>query len=81
VGQRSNSGDAHRPPQAPRLPNLSQKVDWRHLLEVLAVSVADLVDVAEHRRAMSFREPDGRTEVVDMGVGEQDRTNVVHVEP
>ena len=52
----------------------------RSLLEVLALGMADLVCVAIHRCAMGFREPDRRAEVVDMGVGEQDRAQVVGAE-
>ena len=54
--------------------------DRRSLLEVLALGVADLVGVAIHRCAMGFREPDRRAEVVDVGVGQQDRAQVVDAE-
>ena len=44
------------------------------------MSVADLAGMAEDRRAMVFREPDGRPEVVDVRVGEQERVDVVDAE-
>jgi hypothetical protein len=45
------------------------------------VGVADLVGVAEDRRAMGFGEPDRRAEVVDVRVGEQEGVDVVDAEP
>ena len=81
AGQRPLAADRHRPLQPARLPDLRGDVDGRHLLEVLALGVTDLVGVAIHRRAMGFREPDRRAEVVDVGVGQQDRADVVDAEP
>ena len=37
------------------------------------LAVPDLRSVAIHRRAMGFREPNGRTEVIDVGVRQQYR--------
>ena len=56
------------------------EVDRRCLLQILALGVADLVGVAVDRCAMGFREPDGRAEMVDVGVGQQDRADVVDAE-
>ncbi len=56
-------------------------VDGRRLLEVLALGMPNLVGMAINRCAMGFREPDRRTEVIDVGVGQQDRAQVVDAEP
>ncbi len=45
------------------------------------MGVADLVGMAEDRRAMCFREPDGSAEVVDVSVRQQNRVDVVDAEP
>ena len=75
------SGDRHRPLQPPRLPDVADDVRRRRLLEILPLGVPDFVGMAIHRCAMGFREPDGRAEVVDVGVGQQDRPHVVDAEP
>ena len=75
------AGDRHRPLQPPRLPDVLGDVGGRHLLQILAFGVPDLRGVAIHRRAMGFREPDRRPEVIDMRMRQQDRAQVVDAEP
>ncbi len=72
--------DRHRPRQVARLPDVLGDVHRRRLLQILPLGVPDLGGVAVHRGAMGFREPDGRTEVVDVGMGQQDRAEVVDAE-
>ena len=64
------------PQRPPGPPDVHRDVDRRGLLQILALGVADLVGVAVDRGAMGFGEPDRRTEVVDVGVGQQDRPHV-----
>ena len=78
--QRALEADLRGPLHVARLPHPGRQIEKRHLLEVLAVRVTDLVGVAEHRRAMGFREPDGGAEVIDVGVGQQERVDVVDSE-
>ena len=55
-------------------------VERRSLFEVLALGVTHFVCMAIHRCAMGFREPDRRTEVVDVRVCQQDCAEVIDAE-
>src|ERR1700733_4277068 len=91
-GQRLRGGDAlaaepavaHEvsgPQRPPGPPDAHRDVDRRCLLQILALGVADLVGVTVDRGAMGFGEPDRRTEVVDVGVRQQDGPPVFGLVP
>ncbi len=63
------------------LPDVADHVRRSGLLEILTLGVPEFGTVAKHRCAMGFRQPDGRAEVVDVGVGQQDGGDVVDGEP
>ena len=74
--QSTLDGDLQRPPQPTRPPGLCHQRGRGSLLQIVPLGVADLARMAVHRRAKSLGEPDCRPEVVDVGVGEQDRPDI-----
>jgi hypothetical protein len=59
---------------------MRHEVHRRRLLQVLALGMADLVGVAVHRGVVRLGEPDGRAEVVDVGVRQQDGAHIAGAE-
>ena len=74
--QSALAGDSRRPPQPRRPPGLGHQRGRRRLLEVVPLGMGHFCGMAIHRCAVGFGEPDRGSEVIDVGVRQQDRTHV-----